>query len=37
MSYGMLAICIIAEIVALKAGRRAARVRARAIRRADQS
>lgn len=37
MSYGMLAICVIAEITLLRAGRRAALARARAVRQSEES
>jgi heme exporter protein CcmD len=37
MSYGMLAICVVAEIMLLRAGRRAALARARAVRQSEES
>lgn len=37
MSYGMLAICIVAEILTLRASRRAALARARAVRQSEES
>ena len=35
MSYGMLALCIIVEILVLRAGQRAAKARARALRQSE--